>query len=131
MDNLAARDETTLDSRELEVPPLERNVDQFKITVRDGYTVGRVRPRLDALLLLLKDCKGRQCTHPWGSYFPAGEVRNLKQALNPAYNAFFASLAKVDLEECTQGYIPEDEGPGWNESQVYTIVDEVWLESRS
>ena len=84
--------------------------------------------RLDALLLLLKDCKGRQCTHPWESYFPSGEVRSLAQALHPGYDKFFTDVvASVDFEECTRGYIPEMEGPAWNSSQVFAIVDEVWI----
>lgn len=96
-------------------------------TPERNATVGRMIQRLDALLLLLKDCKGRQCTHPWESYFPSGEVRSLARALDVKYDAFFAeTVAKVDFEECTKGYIPEMEGPAWNRSQVFAIVDEVW-----
>lgn len=94
----------------------------------NSATVGQMLQRVDAMLLLLKDCKGRQCTHPWQSYFPAGEVSSLAQALDPRYDAFFAkAVASVDMEECTKGYIPELEGPAWNASQIFAMTDEVWL----
>lgn len=96
--------------------------------IGENATIGQMMQRLDALLLLLKDCKGRQCTHPWESYFPAGEVKSLAQALNYKYDDFFArAVASVALDECTKGYIPELEGPAWNSSQVFATVDEVWL----
>ena len=101
---------------------------QARLSSSGSITVGRMLQRLDALLLLLKDCKGRQCTHPWESYFPSGEVQNLDQALNPEYDGFLARIvANVDFEECTRGYIPELEGPAWNGTQVFATTDEVWL----
>lgn len=97
--------------------------------VTENATLAQMLSRLDALLLLLKDCKGRQCTHPWESYFPSGDVTSLAQALNPRYDAFFTEVvANVDFEECTKGYIPELEGPTWDRSQVCAIVDEVWID---
>ena len=130
MDNLAARDVSSQwvpGQTGVETPGSQ--TDLSSSGQREGtYTIGRVHQRLDALLLLLKDCKGRQCTFPWESYFPSGEVRSLAQALEPAYDAFFASaVTKVSLDECTKGYIPEWEGPQWDDSQVYAMVDEVWL----
>ena len=94
----------------------------------ERVTLGQVIQRLDALLLLLKDCRGRQCTHPWDSYFPSGQVKSLAQALDAKYDEFFTkAVADVALEECTKGYIPEMEGPAWNNSQTFAIVDEVWI----
>ena len=85
--------------------------------------------RLNALLLLLKDCKGQQCSLPWSFYFPPGQVNNLAQALDPRYDRFFdESVAKIDMPGCTAGYIPELEGPGWNSSQVYGMMHEVSLQ---
>ncbi|USW58936.1 Putative sulfatase, alkaline-phosphatase-like, core domain superfamily [Septoria linicola] len=98
-------------------------------------------PRLDALLMVLKTCKARACTHPWDVLHPpnttvkhptsAGEgdvkngtkgrqVRNLADAMSSQYHDFYASQQKVAFEKCEKGYILESEGPVWG-------VDEMWV----
>ncbi|RAL10658.1 sulfatase family protein [Aspergillus homomorphus CBS 101889] len=76
-----------------------------------GYNMTKVISRLDALLLLLKSCKGAQCTSPWAFLHPGGDVATLRQALNPKYDAFYAAQPSISFAACEDGYFPEYEGP--------------------
>ncbi|GAD92379.1 hypothetical protein AN8341.2 [Paecilomyces variotii No. 5] len=76
-----------------------------------GYPLSRVIPRLDALLLVLKSCKGSTCVKPWNVLHPDGDVQNLDNALNSKYNAFYDDQAKVSYSRCEAGYIIDAEGP--------------------
>lgn len=131
MDNLALKDPSStwyesFSRCDQDISDCQMSLSASKVA-GSRVTIGRMLQRLDALLLILKDCKGRQCTQPWKSYFPSEDVGSLADALNPKYDSFFADVvANVDMEECTKGYIPEMEGPAWNSTQVFTIVDEVW-----
>jgi hypothetical protein len=64
----------------------------------------RMISRLDALLLYLKTCQGRQCRTSWNHLFPYGKVSSLKEALDPKYDAHFDSLPKVAFGDCALGY---------------------------
>ena len=91
--------------------------------------LARLVDRLDALLMVLKTCKGRQCTHPWATLFPDGEVDSLTDALDASFNHFFETkVAKVKFDACEKGYIVDSEGPVWDDGQVYGMSDEVALE---
>ena len=82
--------------------------------------------RLDALLMVLKTCKGRQCTHPWESLFPAGQVGSLSDALDPQYDDYFEhELERVRFDRCEKGYIIESEGPLWNAKFAYPMNEEM------
>ena len=86
----------------------------------------RLVHRLNALMLVLKTCKGKQCTHPWTFLFPHNNVRSLKDALDTDYDEYFADhVAKVMFDRCEKGYISESEGPMWNDDQAYGMFDEV------
>ncbi|RDW68702.1 sulfatase family protein [Aspergillus mulundensis] len=76
-----------------------------------GYPLLQVISRLDSILLVLKSCKGATCIKPWDVLHPGGSVQNLKDALNPLYDAFYTSQARVSFDHCEHGYIPEVEGP--------------------
>ncbi|KAK3686952.1 hypothetical protein LTR37_019306 [Vermiconidia calcicola] len=94
-----------------------------------GPTLSQLLPRLDALLLVLKSCVGRQCTHPWESLFPGGGVLNLADALNSVFDDFFDTrLEKVSFDRCEKGYIVNSEGPMWDDTYAYGMVDEVAAE---
>ncbi|PVI05897.1 putative arylsulfatase [Periconia macrospinosa] len=71
----------------------------------------RLQPRLDALLMVLKSCKGDVCVHPWKSIHPLGNVNTLKDAMSPEFDAFYASQPEVSFSECAMGYFPSAEGP--------------------
>lgn len=76
-----------------------------------NHPLSKVVPRLDALQLVLKSCKGNSCTDPWQTLHPQGNVHSLPDALNPRYNDFYNSQPKVRFSECKQGYLIEAEGP--------------------
>ncbi|OAL37280.1 hypothetical protein AYO20_03456 [Fonsecaea nubica] len=73
--------------------------------------LSQVQPRLDALLMVLKACKGIECTHPWKILHPEGSVNNLVDALNTEYDTFYAGQPKVGFEKCSLGYLIQSEGP--------------------
>ena len=77
-------------------------------------TVNKLQERLDLLLLVTKDCQRESCRSPWGAVFKDGTVKTLKDALKTEHDQFFKDQKKkVKFDECTQGYIPEKEGPMW------------------
>lgn len=67
--------------------------------------------RLDALLMVLKSCKGEACTNPWKVLHPAGDVPNLSVAMYEQYDDFYAKQPKVSFDKCELGYIVGSEGP--------------------
>lgn len=81
-----------------------------------GYSL-RSRPisqiiaRLDALIMVLKSCKGQSCVEPWKELHPAGDVSTLLHSLEPSFDAFYEKQPKVSFTECKLGYFPEFEGP--------------------
>ncbi|KAH7310577.1 alkaline-phosphatase-like protein [Stachybotrys elegans] len=76
-----------------------------------GYPVEKVIPRLDALLFVLKSCKGSTCSQPWRSLHPQGNVGSLRDALSPRYDVFYEQQAKVEFNYCDAGYLIPAEGP--------------------
>jgi N-acetylglucosamine-6-sulfatase len=77
-----------------------------------GRSFQQVIYRLDALLVVLKTCKGTSCIAPWSSHHPssAETVESLLQALNPKYDTYYTNYPKVGFSSCELGYIPEAEG---------------------
>ncbi|CAD0092287.1 unnamed protein product [Aureobasidium vineae] len=75
-----------------------------------GRSWQQVIYRLDALLLVLKTCKGQTCINPWASLHPSGSVETLLEALNPEFDAFYQKYPKVGFSSCELGYIPSAEG---------------------
>ncbi|KAK8212924.1 hypothetical protein M8818_003089 [Zalaria obscura] len=68
--------------------------------------------RLDSLVLVLKTCKGRSCTHPWETLHPSGDVQTLHDALNKTFDDFYETQQeRVQYSKCEKGYIFESEGP--------------------
>jgi N-acetylglucosamine-6-sulfatase len=98
--------------------------------VGDSSSVADLTLRLDALLMVLKTCSGRQCTHPWENLFPDGEVRSLADALDKRYHDFFATrMERVQFDKCEKGYIAESEGPMWSgATHVYGMNHEMAVE---
>lgn len=79
----------------------------------------RVAERLDALLLVLKTCRGETCAHPWPALFPGGAVGELADALDAKYDAFFAGLPRVRFDECALGYQARREKPLWDDAWAF------------
>ena len=67
--------------------------------------------RLDALMLVLKECKAEECRNPWGVLHPRGDVRTLKDSLSAEFDSFYSSQPNVPLDSCGLGCIRKKEGP--------------------
>ncbi|KAJ4267223.1 hypothetical protein NW762_003324 [Fusarium torreyae] len=76
-----------------------------------GTTAQQVLNRLDALMLVLKSCKGETCIEPWKILHPEGDVTSLKDALKNKFNAFYQEQVKVRFDRCEAGYLVDAEGP--------------------
>lgn len=77
----------------------------------NGFTLDRIVPRLDALKMVLKSCKGNTCVEPWLSLHPSGTVNSLSKALHESYDTFYTTQDKVGFTSCELGCIVEAEGP--------------------
>jgi N-acetylglucosamine-6-sulfatase len=77
----------------------------------NGYPVKKLADRLDALLMVLKSCKGKSCRHPWHTLHRQGNVHSLTDAMNPKYDEFYRTQVKIEFSACKQGYLIEFEGP--------------------
>lgn len=76
-----------------------------------GISLSQVLARLDAMMMVMKSCKGAQCTLPWLTLHPKGNVNSLAEALNGRYDSFYAMQPKVSFTSCEPGYIVSAEGP--------------------
>jgi hypothetical protein len=80
----------------------------------------KVLARLDALLFVLKSCKGKTCVRPWQALHPAGNVQNLREALNSRFDPFYKKQRRVSFTRCELGHILDAEGPQFEaEGLVY------------
>lgn len=78
--------------------------------------------RLDALLVVLKRCRGRACRLPWQELFPSGRVTSLNDALDPKYDTYFSLLPKFAYKSCRLGFHLDNESPDWDSSLAYGDV---------
>ncbi|KAJ4207506.1 hypothetical protein NW767_002758 [Fusarium falciforme] len=89
-------------------------VDYAKSKARiDGHSLLRVVSRLDALMMVMKSCRGETCIKPWNVLHPKGDVNTLEDALQGKYDDFYMRSAKensVSFSMCTQGYLVGAEG---------------------
>ncbi|EAQ83082.1 hypothetical protein CHGG_10900 [Chaetomium globosum CBS 148.51] len=77
-----------------------------------GVPFEKVIARLDALLFVLKSCKGQTCVRPWHALHPAGNVQNLHDALSSRFDTFYEQeQKKVSYNRCETGYLVDAEGP--------------------
>ncbi|EOD51599.1 putative arylsulfatase protein [Neofusicoccum parvum UCRNP2] len=101
--------------------------------------------RLNALLLVTKSCGASTCRNPWSALRPGNgsAIHNLDDAMDPAYDDFFASdrFPDVDFGHCMEyQYVPNempffpegavDLGGAWREPTDDFIVWEVRGASR-
>lgn len=76
-----------------------------------GVALDKVTTRLDALLFVLKSCKGEACVRPWREIHTSGNVENLRDSLSPRFDAFYErQTAQVRFDKCEMGYIIDSEG---------------------
>ncbi|KAJ3462100.1 hypothetical protein MRS44_010653 [Fusarium solani] len=76
-----------------------------------GKSTRQVIDRLDALMLVLKSCKGESCIEPWKVLHPDGDVASLKDALEDKFDGFYEQQVKVSFDRCEDGYLIDAEGP--------------------
>jgi N-acetylglucosamine-6-sulfatase len=84
------------------------------------YPLATLQARLDALILVLKTCKGEVCRNPWNQLLPGRNVKLLTQAMNSQYDSYFEQLPKVSYSICEGGYILASEGALWEDSLSMT-----------
>jgi N-acetylglucosamine-6-sulfatase len=102
------------------------------VTFPNPHPLRRLVQRLDALLLILKSCKGQSCIEPWRAFHADGQVRSLQGAMHSSYDGFYARIAaeaKVGFKECAAGYVKAVEGPEYGllgvEEVIGRYMDEV------
>lgn len=64
--------------------------------------------------MVTKSCTGNNCRDPWSALQPPNAtqpVTSLTQALNPAYDSFFASIPKIHFNTCMQYQDEKNEMP--------------------
>lgn len=78
---------------------------EFQVAGRDHKAVV---PRLDALVLVLRDCKAEVCRRPWRALHPDGSVASLLAALDPSFDRFYGEQPKMAFDGCGgTGYLKE------------------------
>ncbi|EXA35193.1 hypothetical protein FOVG_13954 [Fusarium oxysporum f. sp. pisi HDV247] len=80
----------------------------------EGRPLLTIISRLDAIMAVMKSCKGTTCTNPWKVLHPKGDVKNLRDALKTRHDAFYLESAKensVSFSMCAGGYLASNESP--------------------
>lgn len=92
-----------------------------------GRSLTHAIARLDALLLVLKSCKGATCIDPWSVLHPEEPIRSLRDALNKEHDLFYGAQPKVSFDWCDAGYLIEAEGPQVPLTSRYGIPWDAWV----
>ncbi|KAK5084414.1 hypothetical protein LTR05_005490 [Lithohypha guttulata] len=104
-------------------------------TVIDPYEQNRIQPsaqpslanRLNGILLATKTCVQDSCRDPWSYLHPGGSVHNLKDALDPIHDQYYASLPQVSFKECLLFQSPRNEEPffpGFDPNAPYAFAQQ-------
>lgn len=107
---------TLLQTDRYQTNNLYDNIDSSEVSIQ-GFELPKIISRLDALLLVLKSCKGDTCIHPWKTLHSDGDVSSLRDALHQTYDVFYQSQPNVSFSRCELGQILDAEGP--QEGLVY------------
>ncbi|KAI0020296.1 alkaline-phosphatase-like protein [Xylariomycetidae sp. FL0641] len=88
-------------------------------SILGGVPLRQLTNRLDALLFVLKSCRGATCARPWAALGLPPAVTSLAGALDPRFDAFFARPElRVAFRRCEMGFLREAEGPVFEEVGV-------------
>lgn len=86
--------------------------------ILDKRTI-RLLNRLDALMLVLKTCKGDTCANPYGKLLPP-RLRHTRpgflRLLDADLDGYFSQLPKVSFKACGLGYHRAQEQPEWDDA---------------
>ncbi|KAI1846284.1 hypothetical protein JX265_010871 [Neoarthrinium moseri] len=91
--------------------------------------IQRVKSRLNALLMVMKSCETETCRNPWNVIQPpkpntarsCHAVSSLGDALDPAYDDFFATIPEVNIAECVQYQYAPNETPFYPPEAQYGL----------
>ncbi|KAL3475985.1 alkaline-phosphatase-like protein [Aspergillus californicus] len=92
-----------------------------------GRSLSQVILRLDALLLVLKSCRGVTCIHPWDVLQPRDSVSTLRDAIHEKYDEFYSAQPRVSFNWCDAGYIVDAEGPQEPLTSRHGLSWDVWV----
>lgn len=77
-----------------------------------GNPISKVLSRLNGLMMVLKSCKGQDCIYPWSVTHPQGDVKTIRDAMDPKFDEFYEEeMPQVSFDKCVRGYFTELEGP--------------------
>ena len=92
-----------------------------------GRSFHQTMARLDALLLVLKTCRGKSCRKPWSALLPTQNVATLAETMGEQYDAFFARQPKVSYTECLLGHLISAEGPQRPNRQAWRLSSQEYM----
>ncbi|KAI7876523.1 Arylsulphatase [Lichtheimia hyalospora FSU 10163] len=107
------------------------DLDNDPYELHNLYDSGRVTTqlvdRLDALLSVLKSCRGHTCRDPWRVLHPDNpKVQTLADALHINYDLYYQRFRRVAFGECLDFYSAENEDDHVTGS-TYGVVDNGFL----
>ena len=76
-----------------------------------GHPFESIVDRLDALMMVLKSCKGDACRNPWNVLQPGRKIKTVKDALAHRHDTFYEEKAEANFNVCVLSYMREVEGP--------------------
>lgn len=71
--------------------------------------VSKLIQRLDGVLSAMAYCTGPGCRNPWRTLHPDGSVNSLYDAMQPAWDIFYASRKTFAFTSCNTYYSPSNE----------------------
>lgn len=106
-------------------------LENLAVTRANDTETRRLIDRLNALLMVTKSCSEETCRNPWSILQPPSAsnttdtsnsavavISNLRDAMDPAHDVFFAGFPRVAFAECmTYQYVPNEE-PFYPESSA-------------
>ncbi|KAJ5721381.1 uncharacterized protein N7483_009315 [Penicillium malachiteum] len=92
-----------------------------------GRGISHTIRRLDALLLVLKSCKGFTCIEPWESVQPGQSISTLREALDERYDLAYSQQPEVSFNWCDTGYVIAAEGAQEPLTTRYGAPWHIWV----
>lgn len=91
-------------------------LENLAVTRANDTETRRLINRLNALLMVTKSCSDETCRNPWSVLQPPSAsnttavTNNLRDAMDPVHDAFFAAFPRVAFAECmAYQYVPNEQ----------------------
>lgn len=94
-------------TNETEFYDLKQDPWQLRNTVKDIDR--RLQLRMEALVRVMKDCKGRGCHDPWSIIHPDGSVHSLDDAMSPEHDDLYKKIKPFRYKRCLRHMSPKNE----------------------